>query len=112
MSLCKSSEAEKPYFILSSLNVGGFNSRPAKIAKVFEIVKNFNIFVLQETHFYKESDTLFFRQAFSQNFDIFLSLAQSRCTGVAVLINKNFITRQVDKLIETSRKSFVHKNCF
>lgn len=50
--------------LIGTLNVGGFVSRPEKCASIFEHIKNLDIITLQETHFSKFEQTLFFQQVF------------------------------------------------
>ena len=79
---------------LGTLNVGGLKSRPAKIAKIFEVVKCLDIIFLQETHFYTQNDANFFNQVFETTFIIFHSFAALRCTGIVIMLNKNIFSLQ------------------
>ena len=94
---------------VGSFNVGGFKCRPAKVPKVFELTKNIDILFLQETHFYKISDTLYFNQVFEEKFLIFHSLAPCRNTGTTFLLSRNFSIKNVVKVFEIDGRCLAFK---
>ena len=82
---------EKHNFAIGSFNVGGFKKRPEKVLDVFEKVKFLDICILQETHYKHVSDTLYFNSIFESNFNVFHSLAKSRCTGICIIFSNKII---------------------
>jgi len=75
-------------FSIATLNVGGFKSRPEKIAKIYEEVKNFDVVIFQETHFSREDETYFFQQVFAGHFFILHSYAEKRFSGICMLFSQ------------------------
>ena len=77
--------------------------------QVFELTKNIDILFLQETHFYKISDTLYFNQVFEEKFLIFHSLAPCRNTGTTFLLSRNFSIKNVVKVFEIDGRCLAFK---
>lgn len=108
MDFCKTPKI-RLNFLIGSLNVGGLKSRSMKIAKILENVKNLTILVFQETHFSHENETIFFIQVFEPNFQIFHSFALSRCSGITILINRNFIFQNFENVFEIKGRALCLK---
>ena len=91
---------------IATFNAAGLTNDHFKITNCFELLKNYDLVCIQETHFTNNDNASFFMQIFERQFRILITHANDEThAGLCILVNLRSRLSIIRKLFEINGRA-------